>query len=391
MRQYTMNEPRLQAVKTDKEQQKTINLYCDLDTGEAKEGLLDPKFPWAKLKQLTRDLATLFRVLGRDDLADKALSCCTWLQYLATRDGRRQLHHINACKSRFCPICNKRKAKTMAVRLIKVLKKVREDHKGTQLIFLTLTLENCTGDKLRETLDLLTASWKKLIDRRPVKRAIKGWFRAIEVTYNENEDTYHPHIHAILVVEDGYFSRSGKLYLTHDQWCDMWRDCLQVAYKPIVGIQSTYGKGKRSGKQVQNATAAALEAAKYATKDSDYLDARLPKEKAAEILGVYVAALHRKRMTAMGGWVKDAAAQLALDVEDDSDLVHDLDGDGDLTSETAELLEDYGFHFGVGDYVLTARYANPDYQGSESGTSAPIGDGGTPATLGADVPDGGDG
>lgn len=363
-----MNEPRLQAVKTDKEQQKTINLYCDLDTGEAKEGLLDPKFPWRELKRLTRQLATLFRAMGRDDLADKALSCCTWLQYLATLDGRKQLHHINACKSRFCPICNRRKAKTMAVRLLKVLEKVRVDHKGTQLIFLTLTIRNCTGDKLRENLDLLTTAWVKLIRRRPFVRAVKGWFRAIEITYNEDEDTYHPHIHAILVVQNGYFKTANGLYLTQPTWEKMWRESLQVDYDPRVDIRSTYGKNK-SGKQVKKATAAALEAAKYATKDSDYLNEKLPKAKAAEILSVYVAALHRKRMTAMGGWVKEAAALLALDVEDDTDLVHDLDGDGDLTAETAELLENYGYHFGVDDYILTARIPNPDYQGG--GTPGP--------------------
>lgn len=366
MRQYTMNESKLQEVikgKCNKKQQESASLYCDLNTGEAKEGLFDPKFPWRVLKQLTKQLATLFREMGRDDLADKALSCCTWLQYLATLDGRRQLHHINACKSRFCPICNKRKAKTMAVRLLKVLEKVKADHEGTQLIFLTLTLKNCTGDKLRENLDLLTKSWKRLIDRKPFMKAVKGWFRAIEVTYNEDEDTYHPHIHAILVVENGYFKSVNGLYLTQPTWEKMWRESLQVDYNPRVDIRSTYGKNK-SGKQVKKATAAALEAAKYATKDSDYLNPQMAKMKAAEVLSVYVAALHRKRMTAMGGWIKEAAALLALDVEDDSDLVHDLDGDGDLTDETAELLENYGYHFGVDDYILTARIANPDYDGS---------------------------
>lgn len=365
MRQYTTNEPRLQAVdvgKNNKNKQSSTKLYCDLDTGEAVEALVDGKFPWAELKRRTRELATLFRAMGRDDLADKALSCCTWLQYLAMNDGRRQLHHINACKNRFCPICNKRKAKTMVVRLLKVLEKVRIDHKGTQLIFLTLTVRNCPGDELRETLDLLTTAWVKLIRRRPFDRAIKGWFRAIEITYNEGEDTYHPHVHAILVVENGYFKTSNGLYLTQPTWERMWRESLQVDYDPRVDIRSTYGKNK-SGKQVKKATAAALEAAKYATKDTDYLNARLPRAKAAEILAVYVAALHRKRMTAMGGWMKDAAAQLALDVEDDTDLVHDLDGDGDLTAETAELLENYGYHFGVDDYVLQARFPNPDYQG----------------------------
>lgn len=367
MSKYNTDGRRLQAVtdsKNYKNQQTATRLYYDPDTGEAVEGLVDGRFPWRQRKQRTLELATLYRAAQLDGKADKVVSCSTWLQYLATPDGDRQLHHYNACKNRLCPVCNKRRAKQMATRLIKVMQQVQVNHKGTQLIFLTLTVENCTGDKLRETLDLLTASWFKLIRRAPFVRAVKGWFRALEITYNESADTYHPHIHAVLVVEDAYFAKRGKLYIKQDKWVEMWRDCLKVSYNPIVGVQATYGRsGKQhSSKMTGKAAAAAIEAAKYATKDSDYLTPRLPKAKAAEVVATYDAALYRKRLTAMGGWVKDAAAQLALDVEDDGDLVHDVDGDGSLTSETAQLLEDYGWHFGVSDHVLLARYENPDYK-----------------------------
>lgn len=368
MAKYNTDDRDLQAVNTvknDKHQQTATRIYCDLDTGEAVEGLVDSKFPWRQRKQRTLELATLYRAAQLGGKADKVVSCSTWLQYLATFDGNRQLHHYNACKNRLCPVCNKRRAKQMATRLVKVLHKVQADHDGTQLIFLTLTLENCTGDKLRETLDLLTTAWFKLIRRRSIVRAVRGWFRALEITYNKGDDTYHPHIHAVLVVEDAYFAKRGKLYIKQADWVRMWRESLQVDYNPIVGIQATYGKskGQRPGKMTGKAAAAAIEAAKYATKDGDYLDSRLPKAKAAEVVATYDAALHRKRLTAMGGWVKEAAAQLALDVEDDGDLVHDVDGAGELTSETAQLLEDYGWHFGVSDHVLLARYANPEYNG----------------------------
>lgn len=369
MGQYNTAEPRLQAVNTvknNKEQQKATRIYCDLDTGEAVEGLRDDKFPWRQRKQRTMELATLYRTAKLPDKADKVVSCSTWLQYLATPDDKRQLHRFNACKNRLCPVCNKRKAKHMAVQLLKVLDKVQADHKGTQLIFLTLTLRNCTGDKLRATLDELTPAWFKLIRRRPFVRAVKGWFRAIEITYNEDADTYHPHIHAILVVENAYFYKNSPLYLTQPTWEKMWRESLQVDYNPRVDVRSTYGKGGKT-KKAKKERGEVLEAAKYATKDSEYLDPRLPKEKAAEIVATYDAALRRKRLTAMGGWVKDAAKQLAVDVEDDSDLVHDTDGEGELTSKTAELLEDYGWNFGVSDHVLLSRRDNPDYEGS-SGT-----------------------
>lgn len=365
MNKYITDAPGKQEGKTNKRQQTTIKILCaDPETGEAVElePLRDDKFPWRERKLRGLDLATLYRTAQLPDKADKVVSCSTWLQYLATPDDKRQLHHFNACKNRLCPICNKRKAKRMAAQLLKVLDKVQADHKGTQLIFLTLTLENVPGDKLRAALDELTTAWVKLIRRRPFTRAVRGWFRAIEITYSEDADTYHPHIHAILVVENAYFYRNSPLYLTQSAWVTMWRESLQVNYNPVVDIRSTYGKGGKT-KKAKKERGEVLEAAKYATKDSDFLNPRIAKEKAAEIVATYDAALHRKRLTAMGGWVKEAAKKLAVDVEADGDLVHDTDDEGELTSKTAELLEDYGWHFGVSQHVLMFRQNNPEYEG----------------------------
>ena len=267
----------------------------------------------------------------------------------------------------------------MARRLTKIIKRLQADHPATQLIFLTLNVENCTGDKLRETLDLLTKAWNKLLKRRGVVRAVKGTFRAIEITRNRLHDTYHPHIHAILVVENGYFARSNGLYLTKDNWIDMWQQSLQVAYKPIVDVRSTYVRGgsrglKGGGKATEAAAAAVVEAAKYATKDAEYISDKLFKPEAAKVAAVYTKALHKKRLTAMSGWVAEAAQQLALDMDDAGDLVHDEDGDGPLTEDTAALLLTYGWHFGVMDHVLEDARPNPNYQGG-GGTGDADGDG----------------
>ena len=71
-------------------------------------------------------------------------------------------------------------------------------------LFLTLTVRICPGDKLGDTLGELTKAWHRLVMHRQVKRAIKGWYRALEVTRNtgggEWHGTYHPHIHAVLAV-----------------------------------------------------------------------------------------------------------------------------------------------------------------------------------------------
>lgn len=360
--------------KSNKNQQSATSLYCDLDTGEAVEALRDEKYPWRQKKQKTIAVADLYRAGHDDKYADRAMSCSTWLQYLANLGGdKRTLQAFNACHLRLCPLCANRRARLMTARLVKILKAVKAEHPTASLLFLTLTVRNCKGEDLRDTLTLLTGSWKKLIDRRPVKRAVKGWFRAIEITRNRTDGTYHPHIHAILVVEPDYFKRSKGLYILHSRdektpadykgpfWVDMWGECLKAGYRPSVRISKAKGKGGEQRDTDAASLSAALEAAKYATKDSEYINGSIPEAERAEVLRTYTDALRGKRLVALGGWLKDVAGD--VDLEDDGDLVHDEDGDGDLTAETAELLEVYGWHFGVADHVLKARFPNPDYTG----------------------------
>ena len=334
------------------------------------EPLRDDKFPQMRMKKRGNlRLADIYRAAGYAEYADRARSCATWLLYLsdATMD-RKQLHRMNACKLRLCPFCNTRKARIMGIRLSKIIQKVKDDHTGTQLVFLTLTVQNVAGADLRDALTLLAGAWSKLTRRTAFVDAVKGFFRVFEITRNRADDTYHPHIHAILVVEDAYFVRKNGLYITHDQWVGMWQQSLRVSYKPIVGIQSTYSKGGK-GKPSKGAAAAAAavaEAAKYATKDAEYIGLSVPDGEAVRVVQTYTEALRGKRMTALGGWMKDAARQLALDMEDAGNLVHDQDGGGDLTEATAELLLTYGWHFGVGDHILTDARPNPDYQGGDA-------------------------
>lgn len=363
MPNYNTGGDKLQVVVLADSTGKEITYHVDPDTGGLVEPLRDDRFAWRDRKQRTLALADCYKAGGDGVRANKSVSCSTWLQYLS--DGeQKQLHHFNACKQRLCPLCSARRAKILAGRLSKILAKVSADHAGTQLIFLTLTVANVPGDQLKSTLDLLTEAWHKLIRRRPVVRAVKGTFRAIEITRNRDTGEYHPHIHAILVVEDAYFLKKSGLYLDQPTWEAMWQQSLKVPYKPRVDIRSTYAKGKRGpSKAARKAAAAAVEAAKYATKDSDFLDSRLSVDEAAQVVKTYTDALAYKRMIGMSGWVKEAAAALKLEMEEVQDLVHD-DETGTLTAETASLLEDYGWHFGLAEHVLTARYANPEFQGT---------------------------
>lgn len=306
----------------------------------------DSRFEWRCKKMGSARLARLYEVAGWKDYALRAAGCCTWLQYGANSDGSRKLQAGNFCDLRLCPVCTGRRAMKNAAKLSQIMNITEERH-GYQFLFLTLTVESCEGDELGSTLTQLTSAWNRLMQQRPVLRACKGWFRAIEITHSPLLG-YHPHIHAILAVEPQYFKRSSGQYITQVEWVRRWQKALKVSYKPIVHIQKT-----KSGK---GGMGAALEAAKYTTKDSEYIDRKLDEAEGAKIVVDYTRALHKRRLVAFGGCMKEIAAQIGAD-RDDGDLVHV--GDEGVRDDLAELIEDYGWHFGAGDYILTSRRVNP--------------------------------
>lgn len=312
----------------------------------------DTKYPWKERKMQTCKLARLYELGGWPDYAERAAACSTNLKYWAMENGDMQLQWANFCHLRLCPICITRRAKKAAYQLSQVLDKVQVDHDGTMYLFLTLTVRNCPGDQLGDTLGQLTEAWHRLMMHRQIKRSVKGWYRAIEITRNKDDGTYHPHIHAILAVEPGYFARKSGLYITQKEWVERWQMALGVSYKPSVRIQVTKAKGNYSGGR-----ASAVEAAKYAVKDSDYIDTKLPEIEAVNIVGTYTKALYKRRLVAFGGWLKEAAKALGADKPEDGDLVH-IDRDT-IRADVADLIEEYHWHFGAGDYVLTDRRINP--------------------------------
>ena len=312
--------------------------------------LQDDRFPWAERKVKTVRLAKLYQKAGYPEYSQKAATCSTWLQYGVSADGSKQLSAANFCQLRLCPLCIARRAKRAAFKLSQVLDLVEGEH-GAMFLFLTLTVRNVPGDALGGTLGELTRAWARLMDHRHIQAAVKGWFRAIEITRNPKDGTYHPHIHAILAVPPGYFTRGEGLYIEQSEWVDRWQKALRADYRPLVSIQTAKAKGEFVGGR-----AAAVEAAKYAVKDSDYIDDRLAEAEAGRIVTDYTEALHRRRLTAYGGWLKAAAKALEAEDLEDGDLVH---VDDTVREDVAELIETYNWHFGAGDYVLTARQVNP--------------------------------
>ena len=100
---------------------------------------------------------------------------------------------------------------------------------------------------------------------------------------------------------------------------------------------------------ISRAQAAAEEAAKYATKDAEYIGRKVSDADAAGIVRDYTQGLRRKRLTAYGGVLKDVAKAMDAENLEEGDLVHLPDDDA---AEDATAYEWYRWHLGVHDYVL---------------------------------------
>lgn len=350
----------------------------EAERSKSTEILIDERFPWTARKVQTLHLSDVYWAAGFENYSQKARWCSTYLEYNAMMDGRRTLKTANFCNLRLCPLCTARRARRAALRLSKVLDRVEADHKGVMYIFLTLTILNVGDGGLSAGIDQLMAGFNRLMQQRPIRRAVMGWFRALEITHDDTTG-YHPHFHVILAVEPAYFSRKAGLYITQRDWEARWGQALKVSYRPRVDIRTTRSKGRKAGN-----LAAALEAAKYAVKSGDYLtgkgkpahiriDPDQPESlrqvtpEQVRVVTEYTHALRKRRLLAFGGWLKEAAKALNMEQLEDGDLVH-IDDDA-IRDDVAELLEVYRWNFGMGDYILESReYANGYQPQADSGT-----------------------
>lgn len=294
--------------------------------------------PWQPKKIRNLKLANSLNRLGDKKKANRVWWCSSALGFLKSLEtGEKRLQSADFCRERLCPMCQWRKSIKVFNQVSKVMDKAEQEYKDLVPIFLTLTLKNCSGNDLSNMLDNIFKGWNLLLKKRKIERIVKGWFRALEVTYNSEDDTFHPHIHAILLVEKGYFK--GKDYMETKEWVQMWRTSMKLDYDPICDIRKVkVNKGKHK---------AVAEVAKYTLKDSEFLtDDNDLTDKLVNVLGT---SLRGRRLFAFGGLLKKIAKEIGIEELAEGDLVH-ID-DENIREDVATVLEVYRWNFGLANYV----------------------------------------
>lgn len=308
--------------------------------------------PWREKKLKTIELANSYYRLGNKKYY-RIKDCGSYLEYrryLETNEMR--LNRSNFCKVRLCPMCSWRRSLKIFGQTSKVMNKALEE-KEYRFLFLTLTCKNVDGEELSNKIDELFKAFTKMTRRKNFKQAVKGWFRALEVTHNldkssESYDTYHPHFHMVLMVNESYF-KDTRVYLTHKDWVELWKSCLKVDYDPLINIKAFKAATKEETEK------SIAEVAKYAVKDDDLIikdeNGQVDEELTDDAVFILDKALANRRLVAFGGRLREIQQQLKLDDMENGDLINTDNEDEELREDLDYIIESYNWNVGYNQYI----------------------------------------
>lgn len=332
----------------------------------------DKEIDWKGKKLKSLKLSEIYRRLGEafpsmSKKSDLVAECGSFLGFKRFSDGTFKLGEANFCKVRLCPMCAWRRSLKIYGQVSKIMDKLQENNEY-RFIFLTLTCKNVKGHELEQRIKDLMYGFKKLMLKPSIKKVVKGWFRALEVTHdiepiitkdmyehrkayyknkginigdnNPNYNTFHPHFHIIFAVNKSYFKKPEQ-YIKHSDFRQIWKECMGFDYLPIVNVQAF--KVSLDKEQTRKSIA---EVAKYTVKDSDFLtDDNAMNEYS---VGILDNALHSKRLIAFGGDFKKLHKELNLGDALDGDLVN-TDNE-DIREDLAYTIERYAWNIGYKNY-----------------------------------------
>lgn len=282
--------------------------------------------------------------------SDHMQRCCNYLVFgdvvnQVTGEVTRKLQAAEFCRDRLCPMCSWRKSLVTFSQLSDIMLRIDSTTDGLVPIFLTLTMRNCVSSDLADCITLLLKSWSRMMNskqnRRPFRIAV-GWFRALEITYNKKDETWHPHIHAILLVEPDYFENPDK-YIDQREWEAEWQWALGVDYKPRVDVRTVKGSQAK----------AIAEVAKYTVKPGEWLDLD-DGDGTDERVELLARVLKGRRLTAFGGLMKETRKALKQEDAETADLVRTGE-DATMRGDLVTAMEKFEWQIGLTNYVMVGR------------------------------------
>ena len=327
-----------------------VNLETTTGTGEILKDYSSTgkERPWKLHKQENLQLVKIYKTAREKNInliTDSRLfdleHCADTLLFAENAEGKKKLKSANFCRLRLCPMCQWRRSLKMFGQVQTITDKILERDKSTRFLFATFTVKNVDAENLETCINILNNKFLYLVSRnktfapaKKLKQNLLGYLKAVEVTYNTKDKTYHPHLHVIFAVKSTFF-KNKQNYMTKKEWIELWQKALNVDYKPQTDIRAIK---TNTGKAI-------AEVAKYPVKTAPILS--LPDDEAVEVLKTLTLSLNKKRFVSYGGIFKTVKQELKLaDIETDKDLVNtDIEQQERFNAVTAVLFR-YNFKFG---------------------------------------------
>ena len=277
----------------------------------------DRKWRERKLKNI--ELASQLETLGYRSF-ERVYQCAEVLKFVEQMDGTKKLYQSYFCKNKLCALCNWRRSMKYSYQASKIVEEAMIRQPKGRFLFLTLTVKNVIGQELNQAMTNILIGFNRLMKYKKIDKNMIGFLRATEVTYSKELDSYHPHLHVLLMVRPSYFQAKAD-YVNQEEWTKFWQKAMKLDYIPMVDIRAVKadkGKGLKG---------AILETAKYPVKPFDVTDEKtdFTAQEKLQIVDDMLTGLHRKRQIGFGKLFKDIKKELELDDLESGNLVQTRD------------------------------------------------------------------
>lgn len=313
---------------------------------EIKEEILKKFTPKREASEL---LSASYERIGYESKSERVNGCGTYLEFrqpVSDNNEKWRLYNANFCRDRLCPLCAMRRTYKIFGQISQIMNVIEDKY---AFIFLTLTVPNCDAETLPKTLNNMQEGFRKYVKYKPIKKAVLGIFKSLEITRNKKNGSYHPHYHNILAVNKNYFS--SRDYIKRDDWLTMWQKAMKNPSITQVDIRKCKSKDNKEGEAaVKSLRSAVAEVAKYSVKSVDYLIPDNP-ELTDDIVLTLSAALCGKRLCSFSGVFDETRKKLRLDDCENGDLIH-TDNEK-LRADVAYMIRRYSWSCGA--YKLTEQ------------------------------------
>lgn len=265
-------------------------------------------------------------------------NCMTWWNWDIYHNNKlMDLNKVNRCmNNRFCPNCKKLDLAKFIHSYGKVFNNMLSDNYNPYLV--TLTVPNVKGYELKSEIEKMNKSFSKFFrlfseDFGQGKHGFKdrlmkfdGALKVLEITYNKEKDSYHPHFHCMMFSKEynegdfkkdiqGAWSNKKQEYLYNSemdiQIMKLWYMChnkIRLSSKEYNNLSDNWFDLHMCDIREMNSEGI-YEVLKYTFKDSDI--------SSYEVFKTIVLSLENKRIRQGYGLLKNLKCE---DVEEGTEL-----------------------------------------------------------------------